>query len=224
MVITFPLLSQDASADRTVEQKNTIEPVLQEKRLFGIIPNYRTYPLQKQYEPIAAKEKFKIAKDDALDRGTFALAVAFAGYGQLTNSNPTFGQGIKGYTHYFVTSYADWSIGDYMTEAIVPTLLHQDPRYFRKGEGGIVSRLGYSMGQIFWTHNDSGRMMFNFSEIGGNAAAVAISESYYPENRTPGDAITKLGLQVGLDMASNVMKEFWPDLHRKFGKKHANRQ
>jgi len=111
-------------------------------------------------------------------------------------------------------------IGDYMTEAVFPTILHQDPRYFRRGTGSGWSRLGYAAGQIFWTHNDSGRGQFNFSEIAGNSTAVAISMAYYPENRDVADGVSKLGSQLGVDMASNILKEFWPDLERKFSRKH----
>ncbi|HLK68631.1 MAG TPA: hypothetical protein VKU19_34605 [Bryobacteraceae bacterium] len=214
----YPLFAQQ-SADRTVAQPAPAqEPV--EKRLFGIVPNFRTSPSLTNYEPLTPKEKFKLAGEDAFDRGTFILAAAFAGEGQLTNSNPSFGQGVKGYAHYFVTSYADWAIGDYMTEAVVPVVLHQDPRYFRKGTGTGFNRLLYAMGQIFWTHTDSGGHMFNFSEIGGNAASAAIAQAYYPDSRGAGNFASKLSIQVGVDMASNVMKEFYPDLRRKLSKKH----
>jgi hypothetical protein len=83
-----------------------------------------------------------------------------------------------------------------------------------------VSRLGYSAGQIFLTHGDSGHTQFNFSEIAGNSTAVAISMAYYPENRDVGDAVSKLGVQLGVDMASNILKEFAPDISRKFSRKH----
>jgi hypothetical protein len=138
----------------------------------------------------------------------------------LSNSNPSFGQGVKGFAHYFGTSYGDYFIGDYMTEAIYPTFLHQDPRYFRRGTGSVVSRLAYSAGQIFLTHGDSGRTQFNFSEVAGNSTAVAISMAYYPENRDIGDAVSKLGVQLGVDMAANIVKEFAPDIGRKFTHKH----
>jgi len=207
--------ASEQSADRVVQA----EPQ-QDKRLFGIIPNYRTSPSLAHYEPLTSKEKFKLAADDALDRGTFILAAAFAGKNQITNANPSFGQGVKGYSDYFVTSYADWAIGDYMTEAIWPSLLHQDPRYFRRGNGRALSRLAYAMGQIFITHNDSGHHSFNFSEIGGNATAAAISQAYYPDNRDAVSAASTLGVQIGVDMASNIMKEFYPDLRRALSRKH----
>jgi hypothetical protein len=164
------------------------------KRLFGIVPNYRTSGSLVNYQPVSAKEKFNIASQDAFDRGTVILAAAFAGESQLTNASPSFGQGGAGYGRYFGTSYADYVIGDYMTEGIFPTLLHQDPRYFRKGTGSGFSRLSYACGQIFLTH--------------------------YPDNRDASDAVSKLGTQLGVDMASNILKEFWPDISRKFSRKH----
>lgn len=190
-------------------------PEPRDKRILWIIPNYRTYPSLDQYQPISARQKFTIARQDAFDPGTFALAAVFAGKDQITNGNPSFGQGVGGYAHRFATSFADFAVGDYMTEAIVPSLVHQDPRYFRLGEGGAWKRLGHAMGQIFWTRLDSGGSMVNFSEILGNGAAVAISNAYYPDGRTAGDNLGRLGVQVGLDLAGNVLKEFWPDLHRK---------
>ncbi|MGA7409166.1 MAG: hypothetical protein WBW33_01705 [Bryobacteraceae bacterium] len=210
---TTPASSQQSDPAKPAEST--------QKRIFWIIPNYRTFPYPTNYTPIPPKEKFKIAADDAFDRGTVVLAAAFAGEGQLTNSNPYLGQGVKGYASYFGTAYADFVIGDFMTEAIYPTLLHQDPRYFRRGTGGGWSRLGYAVGQIFWTHTDSGGTQFNYSEILGNSTAVAISMAYYPDGRNVSTAVTELGTQIGVDMASNVLKEFWPDIRQKLSRKHA---
>jgi hypothetical protein len=190
------------------------------KRLFGIVPNYRTSPTLANYEPLTAKEKFKIAAQDAFDRGTIILAAAFAGESQLTDQQRAFGQGAAGYGRYFGTSYAGFVIGDYMTEGVFPTLLHQDPRYFRKGTGSGLGRLGYAMGQIFITHGDDAKTQINYSEIVGNSVAVAISNAYYPNTRDAPDAVSQLGQQLGVDMASNVLKEFWPDIARKFSRKH----
>lgn len=189
------------------------------KRIFWIIPNYRTSPSLYPYVPVTRGEKLKIATEDAFDRGTFILAVLFAGEGQLTNSDPSFGQGVAGYGRYLGTAYADFVIGDYMTEGFYPLLLHQDPRYFRDGAGTTRSRLLYSIGQIFFTHGDNGKTQFNFSEIVGNSTAVAISQAYYPDNRDWRDAVQGLGTQLGVDMAANILKEFWPDLKRKFAHK-----
>jgi hypothetical protein len=202
------------------QQPDAGESQAPSKHVFWIIPNFRTSPTLKEYKPVSTKEKFNIATQDTFDRGTVALAAAFAGQGQLTNSNRSFGQGVDGYAHYFATSYADLTIGNYMTEGIYPTFLHQDPRYFRRGSGTKWSRLGHAVGQIFWTHSDSGAGQFNYSEILGNSTAVAISQAYYPENRNVSDALIKLATQLGVDATSNIMKEFWPG-RDKPAKKHS---
>lgn len=212
--------STAASTQTTAGQSdNSAAAQPESKRILGIIPNFRTYPTRLKYEPLSVREKFKIASQDSFDRGTVALAALFGGEGQLTNANPSFGQGGAGFARYFGAAYGDFVIGNYMTEAIFPSLLHQDPRYFRRGTGRGLARLGYAMGQIFVTHHDSGRTQFNYSEIMGNSTAVAISNAYYVDNRTAGNAVSKLGTQIGVDMASNVLKEFWPDLQRKFSRK-----
>jgi hypothetical protein len=202
------------------QPEGTSENGPQDKRIFFIIPNYRTSRIPNPYVPITAQQKFTIARQDAFDPGTFILAGLFAGESQLSNSNREFGQGLAGYGRYFGTSLADFVIGDFMTEAFYPTLLHQDPRYFQRGEGTKWSRFGYAVGQIVVTHGDNGHTQFNFSEIVGNSTSVAISQSYYKDNRDAADAAIKLVEQLGVDATSNVLKEFWPDIHRKFFRKH----
>jgi hypothetical protein len=98
------------------------------------------------------------------------------------------------------------------TEGVFPVLLHEDPRYFRRGSGSFLSRTGYALTRVLITHKDSGGRRFNISEWAGNAAAVAISNAYYPQNRTLLDNGAKLLMQVGTDAFSQVLKEFWPDI------------
>ena len=211
---------QDPPDGAQAKEANTIPH--SDKHIFGIIPNFRTSPTLDPYEPISPGEKFKIARLDSFDRGTVLLAAAFAGQSQLSNDNRAFGQGLQGYAQYFGAAYADFVIGNYMAEGIFPTILHQDPRYFRRGKGRGLARLGYSMGQIFWTHQDSGRTSFNFSEVVGNSTAVAISNIYYKDDRTAHDAVSSLGVQLGVDMATNILKEFWPDFDHKVRRKHSD--
>jgi len=194
------------------------------KRVLGIIPNYRTSPSLKNYKPLTPGEKFKMASQDSFDRGAFVLGALFGGEAQLTKATPSFGQGVAGYARYFSTSYAGFVVGNFMTEGIYPTLLHQDPRYFRRGSGSVLSRLGYAAGQIFWTHKDSGGMQFNFSEIAGNSTAVAISNAYLPDNRDASDAARSLGVQIGVDMAGNILKEFSPELAHAFSRKRHSKE
>jgi hypothetical protein len=210
----FSRCQSDRAPDRVTQTNDAVPRA--DRRILGIIPNFRTAALPVPYQPISVKKKFHIAAQDTFDRGTFALAATFAGESMLSNDNRSYGHGVEGYSKYLGAAYADFAIGNYMTEGVFPAVLHQDPRYFRKGTGNVMSRLGYSVGQIFVTHHDSGRIDFNYSEIFGNSAAVAVSNVYYKDNRTAHDAVSSLAVQVGVDMVSNVLKEFWPDLDRKF--------
>jgi len=217
-----PSAPANGVANRAIPAQPVPAPVEQlPKRLFGVIPNYRSHASLKDAKPLTAKEKFEISARDSFDPGNFLVTGALAGIGQATNSTSSYGQGMAGYGRYFGSTFGDITIGNVMTTGVFPSLFHQDPRYFRRGTGSVWSRLGYAMGQVFVTHGDNKRTQFNFSEICGNSTAVAISNAYNPDNRTAGDAAGKLGLQFGLDMAGNILKEFVPDLSRKFHGGHS---
>jgi hypothetical protein len=186
------------------------------KRVFGVLPNYRTADASQEGTVLTPYQKFGIASKDSFDYPLVLLAGAFAGLGQLTDQQPSFGQGLRGYGHRLATNYADQAMGNMFTEGVFPVLLHEDPRYFRRGYGNPMARVGYALTRVLVTHKDSGGTHFNYSEWLGNATAVAISNAYYPDNRTFTDNATKLLEQVGTDAVSQVLKEFWPDIKRKW--------
>ncbi len=186
------------------------------KRVFGVLPNYRTADSSLEGTVLPTHGKLAIAAKDSFDWPLVMLAGGLAGLGQLIDEDPSFGQGMKGFGHRLITNYADQSIGNMFTEGVFPVLLHEDPRYFRRATGPKIRRVGYALTRVLITHEDSGGTRFNFSEWMGNAAATAISQAYYPENRTPLDAVEKLLEQVGTDAGSQVLKEFWPDIKRKW--------
>ena len=192
----------------------------EDKRIFGVIPNNRTTEESIPFHSISGMQKMTIAFKDSFDWPVFPTAAAFAGLYQIENQNPSFGQGVKGYAKRFATAYGDQMIGNMMTEGLVPWAAHQDPRYFRRGEGPVLARTGYALKQIVICRKDSGGRTFNLSEWGGNAAAVAISNAYYPDTRTAKDNLQRLFIACGTDAFSNVLKEFWPDVKKKlFSKK-----
>lgn len=184
--------------------------------MFGVLPNYRTANESAVYTPISIKQKFTIGAKDSFDYPLFLLSAALAGLGQLSNQNPSFGQGMAGYGRRLGTGFADQAIGNMMTESIFPTILHEDPRYFRRGYGTVKSRIWYAATRVFVTKTDAGGQRFNFSEVLGNATGVAISDLYYPDQRDARDNVFKLGEQIGIDSFSQVLKEFWPDVKRRF--------
>jgi len=126
------------------------------------------------------------------------------------------GQGTTNYPRRYATALADNSIGNFMTTAVLPSLLHQDPRYFELGAGSVWHRAGYAASRSLVTRSRSGRAQFNVSEIGGNAIAAMISNAYYqPADRNALGVLTRWGSQVMWDTLSNELKEFWPDVRRK---------
>lgn len=192
------------------------------KRVLGVLPNYRTADASQVGTVLTVRQKFGIASKDSFDYPLLLLAGIFAGLGQLTDEQPSLGQGLKGYGHRFATNYADQAMGNMFTEGLFPVLLHDDPRYFRRGYGNAMVRVGYALTRVFVTHKDSGGTRFNYSEWLGNATAVAISNAYYPDNRNFVDNGAKLLEQVGTDAVSQVLKEFWPDIKRRWFHKRSD--
>jgi hypothetical protein len=110
-------------------------------------------------------------------------------------------------------------MGNMFTEGLFPGLLHEDPRYFRRGTGSVASRAAYALTRVIVTHKDSEGSRFTYSEWLGNASPVALSNSYYPDSRKLAENGSKLLMQVGADAVSQVIKEFWPDIRRKLFRK-----
>ncbi len=186
----------------------------EDKRVLGVLPNYRTAELTAVGRPLTPEQKLKIAAKDSFDYPLILLGAAYAGLYQLEDSHPEFGQGVKGYAKRFGTSYADQVEGNMMTEAFMPILLHEDPRYFRMSEGSIGRRTWYAVSRIVVGHTDSGKTTFNYSEVIGNGIASAIGLSYYPDSRNVPDYMSNWGIQLATDATSQVLKEFWPDVKR----------
>jgi len=185
-------------------------------RLFGVIPNYTTVENQDRFSPLSAKGKFKLAADSAFDPYTFPFIGFVSLIGQAENSEPSYGQGFEGYGKRYGTSYGDAIIGTFMTTAVFPSMLKQDPRYYQLGEGTIVHRTFYSVSRIFVTQSDSRHKQFNTSEIAGNLVAAGLSNIYHPaDDRTLTNTLSVWATDILWDTVSNVSKEFWPDIRRK---------
>jgi hypothetical protein len=186
----------------------------QSKRILWIFPNYRAVSAGTQLPPLSVREKFWLATQDSFDYSSFVSAGLIAGVSQANNSYPEFGRGGKAFGRYYWHAVADQAVGNYMTEAIVPTLTHQDPRYYTLGHGGFFKRTGYAVSRLLITRTDSGNRTFNISEIVGNGAGAGISDTYYPSReRTWTKTGQKWLTQIALDGVFNILKEFWPDIN-----------
>jgi hypothetical protein len=108
-----------------------------------------------------------------------------------------------------------------VTTAIFPSALHEDPRYDQLGQGRVPHRTYYALSRLVVARSDSGHSRLNFSELIGNAVAAGVSNAYHaPEDRTFGRNLGTYGQLDTWDGLSNLMKEFWPDVHRKMQHKH----
>jgi len=192
-----------------------VQPIQEDKRVFGVFPNYRTTEGSQPFAPITSWQKIEIGLKDSFDWPVYLTGGAFAALYQIENQNPSFHQGMKGYARRYGTALSDQVIGNMMTESFMPSLLHEDPRYFRRGTGSVMSRTLYALTRIFVTRTDSGGRRFNFSEWVGNSVGVAISNAYYPDTRTASQNAQRLGIACATDAFSQVMKEFWPDVKRR---------
>lgn len=189
-------------------------------RLLFALPNFLTLENSGQVPPLTAKQKFAVVVRSSFDYAEYPWYGFLAGISQAENSDPGYGQGASGYAKRYGAAFADGTIENFFTSAILPSVLHQDPRYFQKGKGGFFNRTGYAVSRILVTRADSGSSQFNYSEVFGSAISSAISTYGYRarEDRTLADTGSTWGTQVGLDAATFVLKEFWPDIRRKIHK------
>ncbi len=195
------------------------EATPEDKRIFGVLPNYRTVEGSDPFTTLSAKQKLWIATKDTIDGPSYVLAAAFSGLYQLTDSNPSFGQGMKGYAKRYGAAIIDQDLGNYMTEGFMPVLLHEDPRYFRRGYGKFWGRVYHAATAVVVAKNDKGSPVFNFSEFLGNGVTASVGNAYYSDGVGFTPTMARMFTQIGTDSFSNVLKEFWPDFKRKVLKK-----
>ena len=209
-----PNPQSQASGATTSLQHESNDEAKQSKRILWIFPNYRAVSANTQLPPLSLKAKFWLATQDSFDYSSFVSAGILAGVSQANKSYPEFGQGTKGYGRYYWHAAADQAVGNYLTEAIVPAMTHEDPRYYTLGHGGFFKRTSYAVSRLLVTRTDSGGRTFNFSEIVGNGAGAGMSNAYYPSREhTWTKTGQKWATQIALDGVFNIVKEFWPDIN-----------
>ena len=179
------------------------------------MPNFRAVSAGAKLPPQSVKEKFKTGAQDSFDYSSFIFAGIQAGISQASDAYPGFRQGAAGYARYYWHTFADQTDENLWVEGILPTVFHQDSRYYTLGHGGVIKRGFYAVTRTVITRTDSGKETFNVSEVLGSGASASISSLYYPtEYRT----WTKVGQRwltnALLDFGTFAAKEFWPDVNR----------
>jgi hypothetical protein len=182
----------------------------EKQRVLGVFPNfYVTY--EENPAPLSPGQKFRLAFRDTLDPTNLVIVGITAGAEQAADDIPDFGQGTAGYAKRFGVNFADGLVSDMLAGAVLPVLLHQDPRYFYKGTGSIHGRLFYALASSVRCKGDNGKWQPNYSNVFGNLAASGISNLYYPAADRRGLQLTMDNALIGIgsDAIAAVIQEFW---------------
>jgi hypothetical protein len=216
---TAPLPNQHGAAaegiSSSLSSAQAATPVLkqQPKRILGIMPNYRAVSAGVIPPPPTAGQAFKIATQNSFDYSSFVFVGVTSLMAEGTDAHPKLGKGIGGFGSYAWRGFVDKTDGNYLVIFALPTVFHQDERYYARGEGSILGRGIYAASRVLITPNYHGHNSFNASEIFGRGISQGISLSYYPSaDRTAGSLASKYAYALGRDAFTNVFREFWPDI------------
>lgn len=202
-------VSSVQSVNAALPEEIALEEVKAEEkqRVLGVIPNfYVTYDANPV--PLTTKLKYQLAFKTSTDVVVFASSAFLAGINQAADT-PAYVQGAKGYGQRFGAAYADAASDIMIGGAILPSLLHQDPRYFYQGTGTRRSRVIHALSSPFITRGDNGRQEFNYSSIGGDLASAALTNVYYPpSDRGAGLVFSSVALSTGGRMINALAQEF----------------
>ena len=192
----------------------------EQQRILGIMPAFNSV-YEGTVPPLTPKQKFQLMFKSTTDVYVFGFAAFTAGIGQAQNSHEEYGQGMEGYAKRFGANYVDTADGNLWGNAILPIVLHQDPRYFRLGHGTFKHRLLYSMSTTVVCKGDNGKWQPNVSNVLGNFIAGGISNLYYPENDRGVQQTVQNALTVTAEgMIGAFLIEFWPDVSHHYHVKH----
>ena len=205
------------------ENEKEIQKKEQSQRILGVVPQFGMTSRQNA-PPLTTGQKFHLFVKSSFDPFQYAAAGLQAGLGQATNEFPGYGQGATGYGKRYGASIADQISSNFFSNFFYPSLLKEDPRYFRLGEGSIKHRILYSLEQEFVCHTDKGGRSFNWSNVLGAFTSGAISNSYYPStDRGAGLTVSRSAIALLYGAAGGLVDEFWTDIHNKlFRKKDRN--
>jgi hypothetical protein len=180
----------------------------EQQRVMGFIPNFYVVYDAKNAVPLTTKLKFQLAYRVSIDPVSIAGAFALGAMNQAGNT-PNYPQGWKGYGQRVGAAYADGVTDIMLGGAILPSLLHQDPRYFYRGTGTTKSRLMHAMSSPFICRGDNGKSQINLSSLGGDLISSSLSNLYYPtSNRGASLVFTGFAIGTGTRVVSTVLQEF----------------
>ncbi len=197
------------------EHRLRVDPSLPEeplphRRVLYIFPGYET--VQDPHQTVATlrtKQKFLLAYHKTIDPSFVVEAVAFAGFDQAVGYGPDYGPGATPFAQRVGYNAANIASTFLFTDALLPIVFHQDPRYFRKGEGSIKSRLWWTVRSEVVAYSDQGNQMPNFSSVLGFGMSTALSNAYSPQSSiTLSKTMQRFAVKEGVSVGLNLLREF----------------
>jgi hypothetical protein len=210
----------DPLPDAPSQVQNTEKTKQEEEHILHIVPTVDITDPHYPVKPLTTGQKFQLFTKKAFDRFTFIKAGASAGISQGLDSHSGYGQGAEGFGKRYGAAFAGGVHNEFFSGFALPSLLHQDPRYFRHGKGPAGPRIGYAMSRVVVAQGDDGSRQFNFSKVLGSLLSASLANAYYPdEDRTVGRTFARAGKHLAVSAGLNVLKEFGPQLRRKMLRK-----
>lgn len=204
-------VSTSSSVEVTATPDQIAEAQVQQQekqRVLGVFPNFYTSYIWKA-EPMSSRQKYKLAFRALIDPVNFLIVAGVAGAEQYNGTFPGYGPGIEGYGKRYGAAYGDQLTSRIIGSAILPSLLHQDPRYFYQGSGGARSRTWHALASTLVCRGDNGKAQPNYSHVLGSLAAGGIANVYHPESSEGlGLTFETLGITTAGNAVGNLVREF----------------
>ncbi len=193
-------------------------------RIFWIIPTF-TVTESKAPTKLTPRQKLEIVVKDIIDPYTIGFTAFTAGIAQANNEPSGYGQGASGYGKRFGASYTDQATAGFFGGFLFPSILHEDPRYYRLGSGPFTHRFAHSLVRPVVTYKDSDGRTFNWCGLLGSLVSSGISNAYYPEeDRGLGKTFSRFAMGIPFSVIDHLVDEFGPDLQHMIVPKKKSKQ
>lgn len=220
-----PKIQTDAKTEPLIDQKDKEANDEVPKRIFWIIPNFMTTNDQPENQgPLTVREKYNIAWHQFWDQSAHFNNAIQAAISQAADGLPHYGQGWGAYGERYLAQEGDQFTGSMLIYGVLPQVLHEDPRYFRKGRGSAWSRVAYAASRVLIARTDAGKPTFNACQVVGQLGQSSLSLLYYPQqDRAIRGVLVGWAINQGYNIGWNQLKEFTPDLGA-FLKRHQRKK
>jgi hypothetical protein len=218
-----PLTGQSDSQPPVAQSAQDQLQAQEKQRVFGVMATFNT-TTNKDALPLSTAQKYQLFFKSASDPWPFLLAGFGAGIDQAQDSFPEYGQGMQGYAKRFGAAYTDYFTGNLLGNAVLASIMKEDPRYFQKGTGSFTSRFLWAATSTVWCKRDNATWGPNYANVLGNLMGAAVSNLYYPQaDRTVGDTVSRGFTVTAQAIIGSEVIEFWPDIVRHHRRKQAEK-